>query len=122
MAEKGEGCADRGRLMVTSLRLHHCVRHSSTAADAAPLTQIKSAAAPAVKISLSGADRGQNPMSSQAYEHPLHLHQMMMRLGIDPDTDVFPRSALQYAMASRGCGACRSKRTCQDWLDHAPAK
>jgi len=61
-------------------------------------------------------------MSSQAYEHPLHLHQMMMRLGIDPDTDVFPRSALQYAMASRGCGACRSKRTCQDWLDHAPAK
>ena len=55
-----------------------------------------------------------------APEYSVHIYAMMARLGIEPDAGVLPRFSLRYAKAFRRCVECRSKKTCQDWLDYAP--
>lgn len=46
-------------------------------------------------------------------EHrPIHVFEMMERLGIEPSSSVAPRSTLNYATAVHRC---------RYWLDHAPA-
>jgi hypothetical protein len=47
------------------------------------------------------------------FEHP--------KSGIEPGAGVLPQSSLRYATAVRRCENCRSRKACQDWLDHAPA-
>jgi Family of unknown function (DUF6455) len=61
-------------------------------------------------------------MASEAEpeREPIQIRDMMARLGIDPGGGVVPRLSLRYAAAFRGCEACRSKKTCRDWLDHSP--
>ena len=54
-------------------------------------------------------------------QHPVHIHEMMARLGIGPETAVLPGLSLRYATAVRRCKLCRSKTACRDWLDYAPA-
>src|SRR6516165_5765053 len=51
----------------------------------------------------------------------VHIHEMMARLGIGPETAVLPGLSLRYATAVRRCKLCRSKTSCRDWLDYAPA-
>jgi hypothetical protein len=60
-------------------------------------------------------------MTAVAHEHPVHIYEMMARLGIEAEVGVLPRLSLRYATAFRRCEACRSKKACRDWLDYAPA-
>lgn len=53
--------------------------------------------------------------------HPVHVFEMMERLGIEPSSSVTPRSSLTYATAVHRCEACRFSARCRSWLDHAPA-
>jgi hypothetical protein len=59
-------------------------------------------------------------MTAVAPEYPVHIYEMMARLGIEPSAGVLPRLSLRYAAAFQRCNACRSKRACEDWLDYAP--
>jgi Family of unknown function (DUF6455) len=55
-------------------------------------------------------------------EHqPIHVFEMMERLGIEPSSSVTPRFSLTYATAVHRCEGCRNHETCRYWLDHAPA-
>ena len=60
-------------------------------------------------------------MTALIQEHPEHVHEMMARLGIWPEAAVLPGLSLRYATALRRCKLCRSKTSCRDWLDYAPA-
>jgi hypothetical protein len=60
-------------------------------------------------------------MTAVAHDYPLHIYEMMARLGIEPDAGVLPRLSLRYAAALRRCAACHSTSACRDWLDYAPA-
>jgi hypothetical protein len=60
-------------------------------------------------------------MTAVAHDYPVHIYEMMARLGIEPDAGVLPRLSLRYATTLQRCEACRSKNACQDWLDYAPA-
>lgn len=53
--------------------------------------------------------------------HPIHMREMMERLGIEPGGGVVPSLSLSYAAALNRCEACPSKRACRDWLDRTPA-
>jgi len=55
-------------------------------------------------------------------EYPVHIHEMMQRLGIGPETGVVPGLSLRYATAVRRCKLCEFKASCRDWLACAPAK
>jgi hypothetical protein len=59
-------------------------------------------------------------MISMTREHPVHLYEMMERLGIEPDVRVLPRLSLRYVTAFRQCEACQCKKACQEWLEYAP--
>jgi hypothetical protein len=52
-------------------------------------------------------------------EYPIHLYELMTRLGIEPG--VSPRQGFQYAVALHRCDACQCKQACRAWLDHMPA-
>lgn len=58
---------------------------------------------------------------SQRERTPIHLYEMMHRLGLEPSDGVLPQFSLRYTTALRRCEACPFKNTCRDWLDHAPA-
>ena len=60
-------------------------------------------------------------MTVQADVHPLHIHEMMARLGIGPDAVVSPRSGLRYQTALHRCETCSAEKECKKWLDRAPA-
>jgi len=60
-------------------------------------------------------------MTVQADVHPLHIHEMMARLGIGPDAVVSPRSGLRYQTALHRCEACSAEKECKKRLDRAPA-
>ena len=60
-------------------------------------------------------------MAEVAYENPVHIYEMMARLGINAEAGVLPRLSLRYVTAFQQCKACRAKRACRDWLDYAPA-
>lgn len=60
-------------------------------------------------------------MKARTHEYSVHIYEMMARLGIEPGAGVLPRLSLRYAAALHRCEECRSKMTCQDWLDYAPA-
>jgi hypothetical protein len=60
-------------------------------------------------------------MTALRHEHPVYLHDMMARLGIAPEAGVLPRLSLRYLTALQHCKVCRSKQSCRDWLDYAPA-
>jgi Family of unknown function (DUF6455) len=59
-------------------------------------------------------------MKAPMLEYSLPIYQMMARLGIDPAAGAVPQLSLRYAAALERCEACRSKKTCQDWLECAP--
>jgi hypothetical protein len=59
-------------------------------------------------------------MAASPPEYSLHVYAMMARLGIEPGAGVLPGLSLRYATALRRCKECRSKKSCQDWLDYAP--
>jgi len=60
--------------------------------------------------------------ASAIREHPpIHVFEMMERLGIEPGSSVTPRLSLTYATAVHRCEACPYHATCRRWLDHAPA-
>ena len=52
---------------------------------------------------------------------PIHVFEMMERLGIEPSSSVAPRSTLTYATAVHRCEVCPYHENCRYWLDHAPA-
>ena len=52
---------------------------------------------------------------------PIHVFEMMERLGIEPGSSVTPRLSLTYATAVHRCEVCPCHETCRYWLDHAPA-
>ncbi len=52
---------------------------------------------------------------------PIHMGEMMERLGIEAGGAVAPHLGLSYAAALRRCEACPSKQACRDWLDSMPA-
>jgi len=52
-------------------------------------------------------------MSIPSHEHSLLIYEMMARLGIDSNVEVF-------SCAFERCVACRAKEDCQHWLDEAP--
>ena len=60
-------------------------------------------------------------MTALPQECPAHLYEMMARLGIEPNAGVLPRLSLRYAAAFQRCKTQWSKRTCEEWLDYAPA-
>ena len=60
-------------------------------------------------------------MKVQTDVHPLHIHEMMARLGIGRDAVVSPRSGLRCETALHRCEACPAEKECKVWLDHAPA-
>ena len=60
-------------------------------------------------------------MPELIHEHPVHVHEMMARLGIEPEAGVLPRLSLRYLTAVQRCKLCQSKELCRDWLDYAPA-
>ena len=51
---------------------------------------------------------------------PIHLYEMMARLGIEPDGSILPRFSLRYATAIQRCEACPYKEACRNWLDQEP--
>jgi len=59
-------------------------------------------------------------MTGLTYAHPVHLHRMMARLGIEPDAGISSQLCLEYAAARRQCVTCRAKKACTDWLNYAP--
>jgi Family of unknown function (DUF6455) len=60
--------------------------------------------------------------ASAIREHrPVHVFEMMERLGIEPSRSVTPRSSLTYATAVHRCEVCPNHENCRSWLDHAPA-
>lgn len=54
-------------------------------------------------------------------EYAMPVYAMMARLGIEPGGGAVPRLSMRYAAALRRCENCRSKTSCRDWLDWAPA-
>jgi|SRR5208282_1949280 len=52
---------------------------------------------------------------------PIHMREMMERLGIEPGGGVVPSLSLSYATAFHRCETCLSKQACRDWLDGMPA-
>jgi hypothetical protein len=60
-------------------------------------------------------------MTVLAHEHPVQIHEMMTRLGIEPAAGVLPRLSLRFATAFRRCEGCQAKKACQHWLDYTPA-
>jgi hypothetical protein len=40
-------------------------------------------------------------MTAVAHEHPVHIYEMMARLGIEAEAGVLPRLSLRYATAFR---------------------
>ncbi len=60
-------------------------------------------------------------MTAQHPEYSMHVYEMMARLGIEPGGGALPRLSIRYATALRRCEKCRSKTSCRDWLDCAPA-
>ena len=59
--------------------------------------------------------------ASATREHqPVHVFEMMDRLGIEPSSSVTPRLSLTYATAVHRCEVCPHHETCRYWLDHAP--
>ena len=59
-------------------------------------------------------------MTAPEVEYSTNIYEMMARLGIEPQAGVLPQLSLRYATVLRRCENCRSKKTCQDWLDYAP--
>ena len=51
---------------------------------------------------------------------PIHICEMMERLGIEPGGGMAPHLGLSYATALRRCESCPSKEACRDWLDSMP--
>jgi len=60
-------------------------------------------------------------MTASVHKYSTLIYEMMARLGIEPGAGVLPQMSLRYAVALRRCKTCRSKKTCQDWLDYGPA-
>jgi len=59
--------------------------------------------------------------ASAIREHrPVHVFEMMERLGIEPSRSVTPRSSLTYATAVHRCEVCPNHENCRS-CDHAPA-
>jgi|SRR6516165_9943942 len=73
-----------------------------------------------VIITLPGT-RGEEVMSAPVPEYSTHIYEIMTRLGIELRAGALPQLRMRYATAVRRCENCRSKKSCQDWLDHAPA-
>ena len=51
---------------------------------------------------------------------PIHMCEMMERLGIEPCGGVVPRLSLRYATALHRCETCALKQACRDWLGSMP--
>ncbi|HML08387.1 MAG TPA: DUF6455 family protein [Xanthobacteraceae bacterium] len=61
-------------------------------------------------------------MTSATLDHPVHVYEMMARLGIEPSAGVLPQLSLPYSTALHRCETCCCEKACQDWLDCAPAR
>jgi hypothetical protein len=85
------------------------------------LIEIKDSLSDAAEtLSIESERVGDGEMPDGA-EKPVYLHEMMVRLGIDPAGGVEAHSGLTYLTALHRCQTCKSTEKCRVWLDHAPA-
>ncbi len=50
-----------------------------------------------------------------------NLYEMMEHLGIRQCEGALSKVSSRFGVALRRCEACRCKKDCREWLDHAPA-
>ncbi len=58
--------------------------------------------------------------SAKRQNRPLHMNEMMQRLGLDPGVGVLPQWSLSYLTALHRCQACAQKQACRGWLLDRP--